>query len=111
MSGNKKCSCTNANLFFHLIRYLISLSKESSTTTVSTGVTCAVKVNLSIVPRLSVLPVLELQIVVQNGSRLTAIHICLWDLRIKVMELPPPRPILLIQQSVTKQFYVTCRTS
>ena len=74
---------------FYLIFYLFSLSKESSTTTASTGVTDTVKVTLSIVLRLSVTPVLELQIVAQNGSRLTTIHICLWDLRIKVMKLTP----------------------
>jgi len=87
MPGNKKCSSTNANWF--LICYLFSLSKESNITKVSTGVTDAVKVNLSIVLRLSVSSVLELLIVAQNGSRLTMIHICLWDLRIKVMKLPP----------------------
>jgi hypothetical protein len=74
---------------FYLICYLFSLSKESCITRVITGVTDAVKANLIIVLRLSVSPVLELQIVVQNGSRLTTIHICLWDLRIKVMKLSP----------------------
>ena len=84
---------------------MVSLSKQLSTTT---GVTDVSEVSLSS-SSIDSSRTAESRGGGEKKGR-TVILVCLWGLCIQVIKLPL-MPMCLLQQSVTKQFHVTCHTS